>query len=116
MADSRKSQDKQQAERSTEPDAMGASDYDFRHSGRRAAGHGGGDMDAPKEFPEAHHQTGHDYSGGGRGHESNRSLGREADEDLESRSGPYNRAGQPAQPRGEAEDKLSDKSINGDKT
>jgi hypothetical protein len=60
-------------------------------------------MDAPEEFPEAHHEPGYEYSGGGQGHESNRSLAHETEEDLESRSGPYTRAGKTAQSRGEAE-------------
>lgn len=84
-------------------------DYRDQNSGRRAAGHGGGDMDEPEEFPDAHRETGYEYSGGGQGHEANRSLARETDEDLESRSGPYTRAGQPAQPRVEAEDAESGK-------
>lgn len=76
-------------------------DYSHRNSGRRASGHGGGDMDAPEEFPEAHHEAGYDFSGGGRGHEANRSLAHETDEDLESRSGPYTRAGKPGKPPSE---------------
>lgn len=80
-------------------------DYSHRNSGRRASGHGGGDMDAPEEFPEAHHEAGYDFSGGGHGHESNRSLAHETDEDLESRSGPYTRAGKPGKAPGDPDDK-----------
>ena len=99
MQDSKKPVDKQRP-----GDASGGApasdDYRHHNSGRRASGHGRGGMDAPEEFPDAHHQAGYEYSGGGQGHESNRSLARETDEDLESRSGPYTRAGQPAQPGG----------------
>ena len=84
-------------------------DYRHRNSGRRASGHGGGDMDRPEEFPEAHHEAGYKFSGGGRGHEPNRSLAHESDEDLESRSGPYTRAGQSAQSGTDDEDIDSDR-------
>ena len=111
MRNSKEPQDPKQTDRATSSDAPASSpedsansDYDFRNSGRRAAGHGGGDLDRPEEFPDAHHEAGYEFSGGGRGHEPNRSLAQESDEDLESRSGPFTRAGQPAQPRGEAED------------
>lgn len=76
-----------------------APDYRDHNSGRRAAGHGGGDMDRPDAFPDAHREAGYDYSGGGHGHEPGRSLAQEADEDLESRDGPYTRAGRPATPK-----------------
>ena len=78
-----------------------------RNSGRPAAGQGGGDMEPPEEFPEEHHETGYEYSGGGQGHEANRSLARDTDEDVESPSGPYTRAGHPAksaQPKSEPRD------------
>lgn len=90
-------------------DVPGPDEYRHRNSGRRAAGHGGGDLDTPEEFPEAHHEDGYKFSGGGRGHESNRSLAHESDEDLESRSGPYIRAGQPAQSGTEDKDNDSDR-------
>lgn len=86
-------------------------EYRHRNSGRRASGHGGGDMDTPEEYPEAHHEAGYEFSGGGRGHESNRSLAHESDEDLESRSGPYTRAGRPAEGGAEAQDKKLDNSA-----
>lgn len=89
-------------------DTPESDEYRHRNSGRRASGHGGGDMDTPEEYPEAHHEAGYKFSGGGRGHESSSSLAHESDEDLESRSGPYTRAGRPAQAGIDADDKKPD--------
>lgn len=67
-------------------------DYEHPHSGRRAAGHGGGALDRDREDgnpgkPAAAH------SGGGSGHASQASQQREAEEELESRNGPHVRGG-----------------------
>ena len=77
------------------PDAASESNpYPDTKTGLRAAGHGGGEMDEREEA--ADRPDGYVFSGGGRGHEPQRSLGHEIDEDMESRSGPYTRAGRPA--------------------
>lgn len=105
MPDPKKPDSPQHSDTSRDTPVPAPEDYSDRNSGRRASGHGGGDMDAPEEFPEAHHEAGYDFSGSGHGHESNRSLAHEIDEDLESRSGPYTRAGRPAKPRDDSGDK-----------
>lgn len=105
MSDPKKPDTRVQTDTARDSAVPAPEDYSHRNSGRRASGHGGGDMDAPEEFPDAHHEAGYDFSGGGRGHESNRSLAHEIDEDLESRSGPYTRAGQPAKSPSDVPDK-----------
>lgn len=72
----------------------GTSDYGFYHSGRRAAGHGGGSLDARRENADSAGQPAGDASTGGRGHTPQRSLQHETDEELEGRSGPYVRSGE----------------------
>ena len=74
--------------------ASGSDPYPDTKTGLRAAGHGGGEMDEREDA--ADRPDGYVFSGGGRGHEPQRSLGQEIDEDMESRSGPYTRAGRPA--------------------
>ena len=77
------------------PDTAADTDpYPDTKTGLRAAGHGGGEMDEREEASDR--PDGYVFSGGGRGHEPQRSLGQEIDEDMESRSGPYTRAGHPA--------------------
>ncbi|OZI79581.1 MULTISPECIES: hypothetical protein [Bordetella] len=76
-------------------DATPADDYEFRHSGRRAAGHGGGALDPAAQAPDdAAGRPSGDASMGGRGHTPQRSVKRETDEELEGRSGPYVRSGE----------------------
>lgn len=70
--------------------------YGHYNSGRRAAGHGGGSLDDIDEFAGERNEAGYAYSGGGEGHTPMRSRQREADEELESRTGPYERSGRPA--------------------
>ncbi|GAB1578291.1 hypothetical protein [Bordetella petrii] len=82
----------------TRPGAPGRAapvdDYEFRHSGRRAAGHGGGALDPAQSPGDAPGRPSGDASMAGRGHTPQRSLKRETDEELEGRSGPYVRSGE----------------------
>ncbi|WP_459616200.1 hypothetical protein [Bordetella sp. 2513F-2] len=64
--------------------------YEHVHSGRRAAGHGGGSLD---ERSAAERTPAQDAGLAGRGHKSQRALRTETEEELESRSGPHVRAG-----------------------
>lgn len=80
----------------TPPENMDESKYQNANSGRRASGHGGGSLDRPTEFEGERHEAGYAFSGGGRGHTPVRSHQQEAKEELESRSGPYDRSGRPA--------------------
>ena len=73
-----------------EPDARG---YGHQHSGRRAAGHGGGSLDASEDGADYAVEPDADFSGGGRGHAVQASQQREADEEMEGRTGPYVRSG-----------------------
>lgn len=116
MQDSKKSGDPQRTGKAASSATPTPESYRYRNSGRRASGHGGGDLDTPEEFPEAHHETGYDYSGGGHGHESNRSLDHEIEEDLESRSDPYIRAGQPSRSNENREPSGADASKRGGNT
>ncbi|MDX3895730.1 hypothetical protein [Pusillimonas sp.] len=75
--------------------------YEQTHTGLRAAGHGGGELDGGGTAPEERTEPGYAFSGGGRGHTPVRSQQHEADEDLESRSGPFTRAGLPVGPGGD---------------
>jgi len=74
--------------------AVDTDPYPSTKSGLRAAGHGGGEMDDRENASDR--PDGYVFSGGGRGHEPHESLDRETGEDMESRSGPYTRAGRPA--------------------
>lgn len=71
------------------------SDYQNVHSGRKAAGHGGGSLDSDKPTDQ-HREPGYATSGDAQGQVPLRSREIEAEEDLESRNGPYTREGQPA--------------------
>ncbi|HYG44620.1 MAG TPA: hypothetical protein VEA17_17005 [Bordetella sp.] len=75
--------------------ADGSTDYGFYHSGRRAAGHGGGSLDARPDGADPASRPAGDASTGGRGHTPQRSLQHETDEELEGRTGPYVRSGAP---------------------
>ena len=114
MADtSRQDQDRKEQSRSVEPEhnpnadienaplnaatpegAETTNPYPSTKTGLRAAGHGGGEMDERVEASDR--PDGYVFSGAGRGDEPQDSLAREVDEDMESRSGPYTRAGHPA--------------------
>lgn len=80
--------------------------YEQRHSGRRAAGHGGGSLDSGEEGVDGSSAPGSVFSGAGRSHTHQESLQRETAEELESRSGPYVRSGQPAD--GAAQERQAD--------
>ncbi len=73
-----------------EADSQG---YEHVHSGRRAAGHGGGALDGSEDGGLNPGKPADAYSGGGSGHESQASQQREANEELESRNGPDVRKG-----------------------
>lgn len=68
--------------------------YEHPHSGRRAAGHGGGALDGDRDAAGGAGEPAAAHSGGGRGHAPQASQQREADEELESRNGPYVRSGE----------------------
>lgn len=74
----------------SEPDARG---YGNQNSGRRGAGHGGGSLDASQDGADYEVEPDSDFSGGGRGHAAQASQQREADEEMEGRTGPYIRSG-----------------------
>ncbi|MFC4273815.1 hypothetical protein [Achromobacter aloeverae] len=74
----------------TEPDARG---YETPHSGRRAAGHGGGSLDASEGGADYAVAPGAEFSGGGQGHAPQASQQREAEQELAGRTGPYVRSG-----------------------
>ncbi|TFL11276.1 hypothetical protein CSC67_17185 [Pusillimonas caeni] len=69
--------------------------YERTHTGLRAAGHGGGELDGGGIAPEERTEQGYAFGGGGQGHTPVRSQQYEAEEDLESRSGPFTRTGRP---------------------
>ena len=60
-------------------------------------------QDMLEENSDAHQDAGYQFSGGGPGQKSVRSLARDTDEALERVNGPYTRAGQPAIPSREAD-------------
>jgi hypothetical protein len=74
--------------------AAGSEPYPDTKSGLRAAGHGGGEMDEREEASDR--PDGYVFSGAGAGDEPQQSLAKDVAEDMESRSGPYTRAGHPA--------------------
>lgn len=57
-----------------------------------------------EDYSDAPQDTGYQFSGGGPGQKSVRSLTRDTDDALERMSGPYTRAGQPSTPSREVED------------
>ncbi|MHC3908474.1 hypothetical protein ACMZ4X_01696 [Achromobacter marplatensis] len=80
-------------EQTREPSAADPQGYEHPHSGRRAAGHGGGALDRDREDAGNPGEPAAAHSGGGSGHASQASQQREAEEELESRNGPHVRGG-----------------------
>ena len=72
------------------------SEYQHVNSGRKAAGHGGGSLDSDKPTPDEHREPDYATSGHAQGQVPLRSREIEAEEELESRNGPYTREGRPA--------------------